>query len=252
MNCRVCGRQFDPSGFQVVVPGLGTGFDRVECALEASELGLPPAVRTAPVATVVRSLPPLAPLPAFGRAPAATTAEAVRPPLLVGTNLALLAAGAVATIYLWLRVFGADLSPFPFPAESASPAFGRTTVPAAIDLSPAVTTRPQPERAVNSGQPAAVPLGELASVSSGEDAGTNGSNGSQPRTSRGSGPVVRPSPPPPPPEPPAEPEPPRSAPVPTFPVPSTPPGDRVPGPTLPGGPNPEEPTLPGSGTRSGG
>ena len=41
MRCRICGREFDPRGFQVVVPGFGMGFDRVDCALEASAAGVP-------------------------------------------------------------------------------------------------------------------------------------------------------------------------------------------------------------------
>ena len=58
MNCRVCGRQFDPTGFQVMVPGIKDGFDRIDCALEASALGLPPARSVDPLATVVPALPP--------------------------------------------------------------------------------------------------------------------------------------------------------------------------------------------------
>ena len=34
-RCRICGRSFDPLGFQVLVPGLSEGFDRVECAEKA-------------------------------------------------------------------------------------------------------------------------------------------------------------------------------------------------------------------------
>jgi hypothetical protein len=256
MNCRVCGRQFDPQGFQVMVPGLTQGFDRVDCALEALAVGLP-SERSAEAAPAAgRALPPpLAAVPALAAAgPAAVRVEGGRPQLLAGVNLALLAAGTAATIYLWLRVFGADAGPISFPAANASAAFGRTTVSTAIDLSPAPEVRPQPESSVRGG--GSQPATEAPAPVSAEDGGgaTLVSNPSpaKPRTSRGNGgPVVRPAPPAPTPEPapPPEPGPGRSAPVPTYPVPSTPPGDRVPGPSLPGGSNPEQPRLPGDGSR---
>lgn len=126
--CRVCGRAFDPSGFQVVVPGLGEGFDRVECAEIALARGIPPA-------------PPPIPPPAEGEAfPAPTLVAAAAPvpaaharrPFLVGANVALLAAGAAAAVYLWLRVFAADPSSSLTLAGSATPAQGRATVPSQI------------------------------------------------------------------------------------------------------------------------
>src|SRR5919108_4192429 len=152
MRCRVCGREFSPSGFQVVVPGLGQGFDRVDCALEASALGLPaiapPAATGAIAAPVAVAAGAAAGAPA---AAAAATGEVGRAPLLVGANLALLAAGTAATVYLWLRVFGADPTSLVLPAESAAPPFERSTVPAAIDLTPAAAPRPQPEGSVRGG-----------------------------------------------------------------------------------------------------
>ena len=153
MDCRVCGRQFDPQGFQVMVPGLPHGFDRVDCALEAHALGVPPAPTVEPAAAVVmRALPtPLAAVPAFAAGPVMVRAQNDRPQFLVGANLALLAAGTAATIYLWLRVFGADAGPISFPAANASDAFARSTVAAAIDLSPAPEARPQPESTVRGG-----------------------------------------------------------------------------------------------------
>ena len=258
MDCRVCGRQFDPQGFQVMVPGLPYGFDRVDCALEAHALGLPPprSAEPAPAPAVMRALPtPLAAVPALAGMPAGMMrAESVRPQFWTGANLALLAAATAATIYLWLRVFGADVGPISFPAPNASDAFARSTVAAAIDLSPAPEARPQPESAVRGAgsQPATSP--PTTAISAG-DGGTLVSNpapaepGSSNRSS--GGPVVRPSAPPPAPAPapPPEPGPTRSAPVPTYPVPPAPPTDRVPGPTLPGGSNPEQPALPGGGTR---
>ena len=253
MNCRVCGRQFDPDGFQVLVPGLKHGFDRVDCALEASALGLSAARPPEPVPAVVRALPaPLAAVPAFaGGGLGASKPESMRPQLLAGANIALLAAGTAATIYLWLRVFGADAGPLSFPAASASAAFGRSTVPAEIDTSPAPEARPQPESAVGGGgsQPATTtPTAE----GGGATLVSNQSGGSKARARRTGGPAARPGTPPPapPPAPPSEPGPPRSAPVPTYPVPTSPPDDRIPGPTLPGGGHPQ-PTVPGGGTRPG-
>jgi hypothetical protein len=204
----------------------------------------------------MRALPtPLAAVPALAGVPAGMArAETARPSFLAGANLALLAAGTAATIYLWLRVFGVDPGPIPFPAANTSDAFARSTVAATIDLSPAPEARPQPESSVRGGgsQPATSP--PATTTASGDGSGTLVSNPTpaKPRpSSQAGGPIVRPTvpPPPPAPTPPPEPGPTRSAPVPTFPVPSSPPGDRVPGPTIPGGSNPEQPRLPGSGTR---
>jgi hypothetical protein len=249
VNCRVCGRQFDPTGFQILAPGSKLGFDRVECALEASAPGVPPERADEVAQDVVRSLPTPAPVPALAGGPVLMAGAAgLRPQALAGANLAVLAAGTAATIYLWLRVFGLDLGPISFPADSASPAFERSTVAAAIDLTPAPESRPQPESMVSGGgsQLAFAP-GDRGRIVS------NPKTPSKQRTQRNGGPVVRPSPQPPPPPPPAEPTPVRSAPVPAVPVPSSPPADRIPGPGLPGGggsTNPEQPTLlTGGGTR---
>ena len=39
-RCEVCGKEFDPLVFQIVVPGLAGSFDRIDCALQARELVL--------------------------------------------------------------------------------------------------------------------------------------------------------------------------------------------------------------------
>ena len=234
-----------------MVPGLKHGFDRVDCALEASAVGEPPARSIEPSRSVVRALPAAtAAMPALaGGPPTMVTAESVRPQLLAGANLALLAAGTAATIYLWLRVFGADVGPLSFPAANASEAFGRTAVPASIDLSPAPVILPEPEHTIRGLlQPAAA---SPSTSGGGERLASNRSDNkkrdNKPRQGRGGGPAVRPAPPAPPPAPPSEPTPTRSAPVPTYPVPSSPPDDRIPGPGPPDGSNPEQPTLPGGG-----
>jgi hypothetical protein len=240
-----------------MVPGIEHAFDRVDCALEASALGPPPSRSAEPVPAVMRTLPPaIAPVPAFAGGPTMlSAAEPIRPSFLAGANLALLAAGTAATIYLWLRVFGGDAGPISFPSANASPAFERTTVPVAIDLTPEPAVRPQPESAVGGGgsQPATAPA-QVITVSEGDGNATLASNRTRSKNRserRRSGPAARPAPTPPAPAPapPAEPTPTRSAPVPTFPVPSSPPGNRIPGPTLPGGSNPEQPRLPDNGTR---
>jgi len=148
-RCRICGRSFDPLGFQVLVPGLSEGFDRVECA-EKARAALP-AAAAAPPAAVVRPFPgPPAVAAAAAAAPAAVAA--VRRPLLVGANLSVLAAGAAATAFLWLRVFGADpLTPVD-PGTSAAQAFERKTVPAVIDTGPGETVGEPPQPGTRSGE----------------------------------------------------------------------------------------------------
>ena len=37
-RCEVCGKEFDPIEYQVVVAGLSGSFDRVDCALQARDL----------------------------------------------------------------------------------------------------------------------------------------------------------------------------------------------------------------------
>src|SRR5512145_292132 len=196
MDCRVCGRQFDPQGFQVMVPGLNHGFDRVDCALEALAVGLPPRPNADAAPAPPRALPtPLASVPALAAGPAVGRIESGRPQLLAGVNLALLAAGTAATIYLWLRVFGADAGPISFPATNASAAFGRTTVSTAIDLSPAPEVRPQPESSVRGGgtQPANEAPTPLTAEAEGSGTLVSNPSPEQPRSSRGDGgPVVRP------------------------------------------------------------
>jgi hypothetical protein len=243
-------------GFQILVPALKLGFDRVECALEASALGLPTERAAEPAGDPVRSLPVPAALPALAGGPGVMMAgaPALRPQVLAGANLAVLAAGTVATVYLWLRVFGPDLGTI-LPADDASPAFERSTVAAAIGPTPPPESRLLPESAVGGGgsQPALAPAPVLVGADTGRR--TVVSNrptppAEKPRTQGNGRPAGRPSPPPPAPPPPADPSPPRSEPVQTFPVPSSPPDDRIPGPSLPGGgggATPQLPSLPGGG-----
>src|SRR5919108_3999415 len=131
-HCRACGREFDPLGFQVVAPGVSEGFDRVDCA-EQSRSAAGPTAASTPLGAVVDPFPPAA-APAVLAASAlpAAAATKARRPLLVSANLALLAAGTAATVFLWFRVFGADPSAFELTDLSAgpAPAFERTTVPA--------------------------------------------------------------------------------------------------------------------------
>jgi hypothetical protein len=246
MDCRICGRQFDPLGYQVVVPGLSHGFDRVDCALEASAVDLPESRRIEPEPAVVRELPPaFAAMPAFAGGPMpAASAQSVRPQFLAGANLALLAVATVATIYLWLRVFGADAGPFSFSTDNASDAYGRTAIAAAIDLTPD-RIRVEPEDTIR-GEGA--PLANLPGASAASDRATASDRRSKKSAHRrDGGPVVRPAQPAPAPEPPSQPTPSRTAPTPSSPVPSSPPDHQVPGPTIPNGPTTEQPALPGIG-----
>ena len=243
------------------------GFDRAECALEASATGVP-LIESPPPLPLAAPRPALA-LPAVAMGGAARLhaagAASVRPPVLVGANLALLAAGTAATIYLWMRVFSPDAAFQPAPAEHAAVAFARSTVSAEIDLASGPTTRPQPEVVVfgnGPGTPGAATAGsDGVAVSSPARATTrsaSGFTGQEPTPTKGGGnggPVVRPSPPPaPPPPPPEEPPapPPRQTPTPAPPVPTSPPGDRVPGAPLPGPGLPDSgPTGPGGDGRPG-
>ena len=102
--------------FQVVVPGLGTASTGSTARSRRARLDLPVSERRAratgrPGAAAglhCRS----------GASPAGpcrrSARPSVRPQFLAGANLALLAAATIATIYLWLRVFGADAGPFSF------------------------------------------------------------------------------------------------------------------------------------------
>ena len=224
------------------------GFDRVDCALEASAAGVP----------LVESPPPL---------PIAERPQALALPVVAMAGgpsfpamAALLAAGAAATIYLWLRVFSPDAAILLAPAENAAVAFARSSIAAEIDLTLEPASRPQPETVAfggGRGAPASPAAGsETVAVSNPGGVTTRtASNPNEPAPSTGGGsggPVVRPAPPPAPPpeEPPAPP--PRQTPAPAPPVPTSPPDDRVPGPTLPTPGIPDYgPSGPDDGTRLG-
>jgi hypothetical protein len=142
-DCQVCGRSFDPLGFQVVVPELGRGFDRIECAHSARALASPGSrVAATPLSMIERSDATLVPA-------AAGPLLALR---LLGTpaaTLGLLAAGTAAAVLLWLRVLGADPSSFTLGRLIAPPAFGHETVQAQVEAAPVRTgpvERKAPER----------------------------------------------------------------------------------------------------------
>jgi hypothetical protein len=126
-DCQVCGRSFDPLGFQVVVPELGRGFDRIECAQTARALAGPGSrVAGAPLVAIE----PLA----AGLVPAAAgSASALRPLGASAAMLGLLGAGTAAAVFLWLRVLGADPSSYTLGRLSAPPAFGHETVQAQVE-----------------------------------------------------------------------------------------------------------------------
>jgi hypothetical protein len=231
MRCAVCGRDFNPRGFQVVVPSLGRGFDRIECAVEASESGLAPAAGAAALDTALTAAPVTA--QATPRAPAAvapaavaTSAGIVRAPLLSSGNLVLLASLTAGTVFLWLRVFApGDLS-ISLPGGSAAPSFGRGTVPAVIaPTSPAgPVTRPVADGAVRadgllSPTPEKTKRDRRQGASDESGSGKPSGGGSKPSSRPASTPLT----------PPVQPTPPRSAPTPAQPSsPPTPGGTRPP------------------------
>lgn len=130
-DCQVCGRSFDPLVFQVVVPELGRGFDRLECAQSARALAGPGTrLAATPLVAIVEPL-------AAGLVPAAAgSAPALRSLGTPAATLGLLAAGTAAAVFLWLRVLGADPSSFTLGRLGAPPAFGHETVQAHVEFAP--------------------------------------------------------------------------------------------------------------------
>jgi hypothetical protein len=129
-SCQVCGRSFDPLGFQVVVPELERGFDRIDCARSARTLASPGSrVAAAPLLAL-----------AAPAAPVAFAARSSHAPRLVGSTaatLALLAAGTAAAALLWVRVVGTDTSSYTLGRITAPPAFGHDRVQAQVQAAPA-------------------------------------------------------------------------------------------------------------------
>jgi hypothetical protein len=147
-SCPVCGRSFDPLGFQVVVPELGGGFCRINCAQRARATAGPGA-RIAAVPLVALTQPPRA----AALAPAAIAAGLRRLAPSLGA-VGLLVAGTAAAAILWVRVLGADTTSFGLGPFTPPAAFGHETLQAEVapkhgaarsPLSPA--GRPQPATA---------------------------------------------------------------------------------------------------------
>jgi hypothetical protein len=130
-DCQVCGRSFDPRAFQVVVPELGRGFDRLECAQSARALAGPGSrVAATPLVAIVEPR-------AAGLMPAAAgSTRALRSLATPAATLGLLAAGTAAAVFLWLRVLGADPSSYTLGRLSTPPAFGHQTVQAQVEPAP--------------------------------------------------------------------------------------------------------------------
>jgi hypothetical protein len=144
-DCQVCGRSFDPLGFQVVVPELGRGFDRIECAQSARALAGPGSrLAATPLVAIVEPVPAALMPAAVGSAPA------LRPLGTPAATLGLLAAGTAAAVFLWLRVLGADPSSFTLGRLAAPPAFSHETVQAHVEAAPAgINGKPAPARTAN-------------------------------------------------------------------------------------------------------
>lgn len=134
-DCQVCGRSFDPLAFQVVVPELSRGFDRIECAHHARVTAPPGSTAAgAPLVALVEPLAAAAVIPA-----AAARAPVLRPAGVPLATLGLLAAGTVTAVFLWLRVLGAEPTSFPFSRGFVPPATHRESVQAHVRIVPTGT-----------------------------------------------------------------------------------------------------------------
>jgi hypothetical protein len=148
-SCQVCGRSFDPLGFQVVVPELGRGFDRIDCARRARTTASP-SRRFAAVPLVALAAP------AAAAAPVASVRRYAPGYRLLGSTaatLGLLVAGTAAAALLWVRVVGTDTSSYTLGRLTAPPAFGHDRVQAQVEAAstptpPDVVTTVTAERVV--------------------------------------------------------------------------------------------------------
>lgn len=178
-DCQVCGSRFDPLGFQVVVPELGRGFDRIECAQTARALASPSSrIAAAPLVAVVE--------PLGGPVPPARAPTAWRSLAAPAAAIGLLAAGSAAASFLWVRALDTDTAGFPLARSAAPPASAHESVEARVQAAPTGGGRaaPQPpeERA-----PASAPALASSPVPSGA-APPSGASGQNP-TEPGSGPL---------------------------------------------------------------
>ena len=189
-SCQVCGRTFDPLDFQIVVPELGRGFDRIDCARSARVLASPGS-RFAAV--------PLIGLAAPAATPASAAAFATTVPVqrLLGSTaatLALLAAGTAAAALLWVRVVGTDTSSYTLGRLTAPPAFGHDRVESQIEAAP---TPPGPAKVttvtVESVVTVPAPTGGVAGLTPTEPATSSPRKSSPHRLSRPPMPASRPA-----------------------------------------------------------
>jgi hypothetical protein len=124
-DCPVCGRSFDPVGFQVVIPELRRGFDRIECAQSARALATAgSAIATRPSTAIVPPIAATAARPSAVRVLSALGASAA--------TLGVLAAGAAAATLLWWGALGTDSDRFPLVRAGAPPAAAGETVEARV------------------------------------------------------------------------------------------------------------------------
>jgi len=132
-SCQVCGRSFDALRFQVVVPELSRGFDRIDCARTARALASPGSrLAAAPLVALAA--------PAAATASAAAVAASAPVRRLLGSmaaTLGLLAAGTAAAALLWVRVVGTDTSSYTLGRLTAPPAFGHDRVQAQVEATAA-------------------------------------------------------------------------------------------------------------------
>jgi hypothetical protein len=152
-SCQVCGRSFDPLRFQVVVPGLGRGFDRIDCARSARAMASPSSrLAGAPLIALAAPAAAMAPPPAV-----AATAPVHRLLGSTAATLGLLAAGTAAAALLWVRVVGTDTSSYTLGRLTAPPAFGHDRVQAQVEAAP-TPAGPEPVATVTVERVVAVPV----------------------------------------------------------------------------------------------
>jgi hypothetical protein len=248
VNCRICGREFDERGYQLLVPGRAESFDTFECAARAQGLPWlgpsprPDADDARPFERRSRSRVGLSSLSVIVAALAGVRLRAA----LVGAT-ALLVAVTTASAYVWLRDGGGTSADPGAPpgaasvtATEAQPSEGRAEASgASAEPRPASAA---PSRSERRGRGSAgidtrldAVAGEPATSirEDGEDAGSVGDSAAPaPPASRNGSPP--PSPPVLPPRPPSPADPPRPT-APPAPPPAPPVTDAVTAPeTRPG------------------
>jgi hypothetical protein len=167
-------------GFQVVVPELGRGFHRLECAQSARALAPPGSrVAIAPLAAVVA---PIA-FPAAAPAGVAAIRHLGAPALTLG----LLAAGTAAASLLWLQVLSPDPTGFALIRTDAPRAAADETVEARVSalLGPATPAEQPAAPREDTARPIVISTGSASGGASARGAAGGGPSTAARRPSNG-------------------------------------------------------------------